>query len=148
MAAATSSRVGADIVRTEPRGFDVAVGLETGISLVPAGTLVGVTAAGFGEIAVANVAYPIVGVALDEYDTSSDSANGDTVANIRCGGVVKLVTSGLTITNVGDDVYIVDNQTVTTTDPADATPAIGFITEFVSATASYVKLYDKAVQVA
>lgn len=149
MAAATESRVGADLIKAQPRGFDVVVQMEdssgaTG-GILPAFTLIGIKADGYGEIAAANVAYELVGLLADEVDVSDDAADGDTSVGVRFGCVAKFAASGLTIADVGSQVFIVDNQTVTTTDPVDATPAIGVITEFVSATECYVKLFADRV---
>jgi len=141
MAATAVSRVGV-LLKTEPRGFDVSVSMEdtSTAGVIPANTLIGVLGTGYGELALANVAYTMVGVALDETDTSGDTANGDTVIDIRLGCVVKLIFAAITIANVGDPVFIVDNQTAVQTDPADATPQIGIITEYISATEAWVYL--------
>lgn len=144
MAAATESRKGSNLLKAQPFGFDVKVSMEDSSGatngIIPAFTLVGVKADGYGEIAATNIAYTIVGLATEETDVSGDTANGDTEIGVRCGCVALLKSSGLTIANVGDPVFITDNQTVTTTDPVDATPQIGHITEFVSATEAYVYL--------
>jgi len=141
MAATAVSRVG-NLIKSQPYGYEVAVQLEdsSAASIIPAFTLIGVKPDGYGEIAAGNIAYTFVGVATSETDVSGDTADGDTTINVRQDCVVKLVTAGLTIANVGDPVFISDNQTVTVTDPADSTPQIGHITEFVSATESWVKL--------
>lgn len=115
MAAATASRVGSNIIKTEPRGFDIAVGLETGDALFPAYTLVGVKATGYAEEAVSTVPYNLIGVIEQEYDTSGDTSDGDSTGDVRVGCVVKLVGSGLTAANVGSPVWLTDNQTVSTT---------------------------------
>lgn len=140
MAATAVSRVGAGLIKTVPHGFDVTVEMEdmSTAGLVPAFTLIGVLGTGYAELALANVAYTLVGVVTREIDTSDDAADGDSVGDIRFGCVVLLKFAAITIANVGDPVFIVDNQTVTQTDPADATPQIGHITEFVSVTSAYV----------
>jgi len=142
MSATAVSRVGAGLLKAEPRGFDIEVQLEdsSAASIIPAFTLIGVKADGYGEIAAANIAYPLVGLATAETDVSGDTADGDTTIAVRSGCVASLVIAGAAIARVGDEVYITDNQTVTVTDPADSTPAIGHITEFVSATEVYVYL--------
>ncbi|MCK5641040.1 MAG: hypothetical protein KAJ19_09595 [Gammaproteobacteria bacterium] len=144
MAATATSRIGSGLLKSQPFGYDVRVEMEdsSAASIIPAFTLIGTKADGYGEIAAANVAYALVGIATEETDVSDDAADGDTILGIRHGCVVLMVASGLTIADVGSPVFIVDNQTVTVTDPVDATPQIGHITEFVSATSCYVKLAD------
>jgi len=140
MAATAVSRVGSGLLKAQPHGFDTVVALEdsSAASIIPAFTLIGVKADGYGEIAAANTAYTQVGIATAETDVSGDTADGDTSISVRFGCVALLKVAAITIANVGDPVFIVDNQTVVQTDPADATPQIGHITEFVSATEAYV----------
>lgn len=117
MSATAVSRIGSNLIKTEPRGFDIEVRLEdmSTPALLPAFTLVGVKADGYGETAVSTVAYNWVGYTTAERDTSDDAADGDTVIGLRVGCVAKLVGAGLAQTDVGSAVYITDNQTITTT---------------------------------
>lgn len=115
MSATAVSRVGSDTVSVEPRGFKIATPLEYGVTLFPANTLVGVKQTGAAEIAVATVPYNFIGVIRKEYDTSDDTADGDTTGDVWVGCVISLVSTGLTVANIGDHVWITDNQTVTTT---------------------------------
>ena len=143
MSATAVSRVG-NLIRSQPYGYEQSVSMEdmSTAGLIPAFTLIGLLATGYGELALANVAYTTVGFITGEHDTSDDAANGDTVANVRMDCVVKLIIVAADIGDVGDPVFIVDNQTVTVTDPSDATPQIGHITEFIDSTHVWVKLHS------
>lgn len=115
MAAATVSRVGSDLVFTEPRGFIIDAALEAGV-LHPGNTLVGLDSAdGIWKAATATGIYNLVGVLRDEYDTTDDDADGDTVGKVHVQRVIKLISTGLDGADVGKSVYLTDNQTVTLT---------------------------------
>lgn len=146
MSATAVSRIG-NLIRTQPHGFEQSVEMEdtSSAGVIPAGTLIGVKGDGFGELALPNVAYTLVGFSVGEHDTSDDSADGDTVINVRNDCVVKMIIVAATIAIVGDPVFIVDNQTVTVTDPANATPQIGYVTEFIDATHVWVKLSSPVI---
>lgn len=117
MALTLVSRVGSNLIKTEPRGFDIEVRMEdsSALTVIPAFTLIGVKADGFGEVAVSTVAYNWVGYTTSEDDPSDDAADGDTIIALRVGCVANLIGSGLAQLNVGDAVYVTDNQTVTVT---------------------------------
>lgn len=117
MSATAVSRVGRNLIKSQPRGFKVSVRLEdsSGAGLIPAFTLIGVKADGFGEIAVATVAYNWLGYTTSEVDTSDDAADGDSLIDVRVQCVAKLIGAGLVQGDVGSPVYVTDNQTITTT---------------------------------
>lgn len=117
MSATAVSRVGRNLIKAQPRGFDISVPLEdsSGAGLIPAFTLIGVKADGFGEIAVSSVAYNWLGYTTGEVDTSDDAADGDSAINVRVQCVAKLIGAALVQADVGSAVYVSDNQTITLT---------------------------------
>lgn len=101
---------------TMPEGFYVDAPIESGVALLPANTLVGLDAAdGIWKRATATGVYNLLGILTKEYDTSDDSADGDTTAKVAIGRIIKLVGSGLAATDVGKSAFVADNQTISTT---------------------------------
>mgnify|MGYP000514625880 CR=1 FL=1 len=76
------------------------------------GALVNVNAAGYAVNATDTTGERCVGVASQETDNTAGAA-GDADAIVWTGGAIDVTTSfSATIANVGDKVYVVDNQTV------------------------------------
>ena len=76
------------------------------------------------------------GIALEEQDNSAGAAGAKTVL-VKRGCEVFVVSSGLSVTNIGDATYATDDQTVSLT---PNTVPVGPITEYVSATSCWVAL--------
>lgn len=68
---------------------------------------------------------PFAGVAYEGVDNSEGSA-GDKSTRVFRKGIFEFIMSGAAVTDIGSDVYSVDNQTVTTTQ-SSAEPAVGRI---------------------
>jgi len=76
------------------------------------GALVNVNAAGYAVNATDTTGERCVGVASQECDNTTGAA-GDADAIVWTGGAIDVLTNfSATIANVGDKVYVVDNQTV------------------------------------
>lgn len=76
------------------------------------GALVNVNAAGYAVNATDTTGERCVGVASQETDNTTGAA-GDADAIVWTGGAIDVLTNfSATIANVGDKVYVVDNQTV------------------------------------
>jgi len=104
-----------------------------------AGAGICVNAAGYAVPAADTADFKSAGVAQEQVDNSAGAA-GDKKVTVRRHGLFKFVTAGLTIANIGDDVFWVDDQTValaaTTTNDVPA----GKIAGFISATAIWVDI--------
>lgn len=122
MSATATSRVGSNLIKAKPQGFEITVKMEDSSTagILPANTLIGVKADGYGEIAVPSVPYAFVGFLTEEVDVSGDTADGDTSVGVSVQVVANLKATGLTQASVGNPVYITDNQTVTET-PGEGT---------------------------
>lgn len=111
------------------RIFDVdndtnAIALSAG-SKVFQGSLVGKTTAGYGRpLKAGDIA---MGFAKDNVD-NTDGADGEQIAEIKAVGKVSLFISGLTIADVGKEVYASDDNTFTLT--ADSNSKVGKIAQF------------------
>jgi len=100
------------------------------------GALVAVDATGYAKPA-APADKRVVGVAY-ESGNNSTGASGAITARVSRIASIQLNTAGLTIANVGDKVYVTDDNTVTTV--AAGSILVGVITEFISATIVRVAL--------
>jgi hypothetical protein len=74
------------------------------------------------------------------YVDNTGGASGAVVVEVRRKGCFNLAASGMAITNVGDSVYIIDDQTVGLAATAANDIKCGMISEFVSATSVYVDI--------
>jgi hypothetical protein len=154
MTAATEAKVAGDQKPGLVEGFPVQAS-----SKILAGWLVAVGLPGQGAGVAGHVksfvgstdslTHAIIGIAENDADNSSGAA-----AAIECnvdisGREVKLVTSGMVITDATKEVYVVDNQTCQLA-PTASGQKNGKISRFVSATEVWVRLfdYDKALDTA
>lgn len=103
------------------------------------GSLVALNAAGFVKPAAAGDKR-VVGVAYETVDNASGAA-GDLTIRVWREGTFEVNGSGLTQANVGDLVYVTDDNTVTLT--ATGSIVVGVITEFVSATKARVDIRQR-----
>lgn len=104
------------------------------------GALVSVNAAGYLTNASDTANDLFIGVAEHGSDNSAGNA-GDLEVRVRLGGVVNAVVgSTITIANVGDLVYAVDNQTVDLAAVTTNDIPVGRIIQFVGANAARVIL--------
>ena len=87
--------------------------------------------------------YYLVGVAIEKGDNSSGS-NGDVEVRVVKTGEFKFNTSGASQADVGKLVYVVDDQTVSTSDPGNSVKA-GYIQEFIDSSTVRVRI-DRVVQ--
>lgn len=100
------------------------------------GSAVSVDSSGYVVPAV-GTAKRVVGVAYETVDNSSGASGALSVRVWRKGSFV-FNTSGLTVANIGDKVYVTDDNTVQTS--ATSTIQVGVITEFISTTSVRVAL--------
>lgn len=113
----------------------VAFPVKTGVTIYK-GALVGVDATGYAKPA-ATTDKRIVGVAYETVAAGA-AASGTSTCRVSRKGSFQFAGSGLAITNVGDKVYVTDDNTVTTV--ATATIQVGVVTEFLSATSVRVAI--------
>jgi hypothetical protein len=100
------------------------------------GAIVGVDATGYAKPA-APADKRIVGIAY-EGSNNTIGANGATLVRVSRKGSVVLNATGITQANIGDKVYVTDDNTVTTT--ATGSIQVGVIDEVLSATTVRVAL--------
>lgn len=103
------------------------------------GTLVSVDSTGYAKRAAA-ADKRVVGVAYETVDNTG--ANGALNIRVWATGSFTFATTGATQANVGDAVYVTDDQTVQTS--ATSTIKVGVINEFVSATEVRVAITPNA----
>ena len=104
------------------------------------GALVALNASGYAKPAAAGDKR-VVGIAFEQADNAGGAAGAKTIRVWRQ-GTFELNSSGLTQANVGDLVYVTDDNTVTLT--AAGSIVVGVITEFVSATKARVDINQRA----
>jgi len=101
-------------------------------------------AAGYALPAADTSGLITIGVAVEKKDNSSGSAGDETVLVWRR-GVFEFTTSGLTIANIGDDVYWVDDNIVNLVGVTTNDIIAGRIAGFISATSIWVDI-SKAIE--
>ena len=102
------------------------------------GALVKVNAAGFLAPCSDEQGAVFAGIAVEDKDNSAGAA-GDLELRVLKEGIALLDGAGFAQTDVGQDVYASDDQTVTKTNANDR-QKVGTIVEYVSASQVYVKL--------
>lgn len=113
----------------------IAFPVKTGVTIYK-GALVGVDSTGYAKPA-ATTDKRIVGVAYETVAAGA-SASGTFTVRVYRKGTFQFNGSGLAVTNVGDKVYVTDDNTVQTS--ATSTILVGVITEFTSATSVRVSI--------
>jgi len=107
------------------------------VDIIYRGALVVYGTAGFLEPAATGAGVIFAGIAEETVDNSAGSA-GDLVCRYKKEGIYLLTGAGLAQSDVGEQVYASDDQTITKTSTNNA--AVGKIVEYVSATQVWVKL--------
>lgn len=105
-----------------------------------AGTLVCINSSGYAIPAANTAGNKLVGVAREQVVNTAAAGygtSGDLNVEVERMGCFEFVSSGLTIANVGDAVYITDDQTVST---SAANVYAGVIAKYVSATSAYIDI--------
>lgn len=105
------------------------------------GALVKINAAGFAAPCAAEVGAVFAGVAVEQIANESPYAAGDQSVRVYKKGVFLVTGSSFAQTDVGQDVYATDDQTVTKTNAADK-QRVGTIVEYLSSTQVWVKIDD------
>lgn len=101
-----------------------------------AGALVCVNTDGWAVKGVNTSNFRCVGVAVE--DRKSGSTDGDTEVQVRTTGEFQFTAAAMTQADVGEKVYISDDQTITKTTGNNV--LVGVISEFISATSVRVVL--------
>ena len=93
------------------------------------GTLVAINADGYAVPASADSTLTVVGVAATSYGTvdNTGGADGDLTVNVFQGVFWLANGNSLTLANVGDTVYVVDDQTVSGSSSGGARPIAGSV---------------------
>ena len=107
------------------------------------GALVKLNASGYLAPCAAELGAVFAGVAVEKVANESPYSAGDQECRVYKKGVFLLTGSGFAQTDVGQDVYATDDQTVTKTNAADK-QRVGTIVEYYSSTQVWVKI-DSAV---
>ena len=102
-----------------------------GSSEIFGGSMVCANASGYAASGADTSGFKFLGVA-QEYVDNSDGSDGDKKVVVRRKGVFRFAASGMAITDVGESVYIVDDQTVAKSTTNSV--ACGRIVEYISAT--------------
>jgi hypothetical protein len=110
------------------RGYKVAASTK-----IYAGSLVALNASGYAVPGADTASFKFLGVA-HEYIDNSSGANGDKTVTVRRKGIHRFAAAGMAITNIGDAVYLVNDQTVGLAATTTNDIACGKIAEFISAT--------------
>lgn len=97
------------------------------------GSLVALNASGYAAPGADTASFKFLGVAREQVDNSA-GANAAKKVTVRKTGVHRFAASGMAITNIGDDVYLVDDQTVGLAATTTNDVKCGKIAEFISAT--------------
>lgn len=108
------------------------------------GGMVCIDASGYAVPAANDAALSnVIGVAHEDVDNSGGS-NGDLNVRVELGRVHLLVATSITQAMVGDNMYVVDDQTFDDVDPGNSIRA-GILMQFVSTTSGWIliaQLYD------
>lgn len=121
---------------TEDRATEYKQGVELGAPVAASttiygGSLVMANASGYAVPGADTASCKFLGVAQERVVNAG--ANGAKTVSVRRTGVHYFAASGMAITNVGDDVYLVDDQTVGLVATTTNDIKCGKIAEFVSA---------------
>jgi hypothetical protein len=106
---------------------------------IPAGVMVCVDSTGYAVNAANTSGHIFVGVSTREADNSGSVVNGAISVQVRTEGVFEFAASSIAITNVGADMYVVDNQTFDESDPGNGITC-GKLVKYVSATKGWIKV--------
>ena len=97
-----------------------------------AGALVNINPDGWIVKAADTANHRCAGVAIE--DKKSGSSDGDTEIQVRTEGEFEFTAASMTQANLGDKVYVDDDQTVQLDAGANNNVLVGVISEFISAT--------------
>jgi len=102
------------------------------------GSICRTSAAGYLAAALAEAGAKFAGIAVFAVDNAS-GANGDLEGSVLTEGIFLLEGAGFTQADVGSEVFASDDQTISTVQAANE-QAVGFISNFVSATQVWVDI--------
>ncbi|MFH1091859.1 MAG: hypothetical protein V1742_09870 [Pseudomonadota bacterium] len=103
-----------------------------------AGGMVCINAAGYAVPAADTVNFKLGGIALEQVDNSAGSP-GDKTIRVRRVGVFELKALSIAQTDVGKQMYVVDDETFDETNPGQGI-ICGVLTKFVSATRGWLDI--------
>lgn len=103
-----------------------------------AGSMVCTNAAGYAAPAADTVNFKLVGVALEQVDNSAGQA-GDKTIRVRRAGVFEFKASSIAQSDVGKQMYVVDDETFDETNPGQGVIA-GVLVKYVSATRGWLDI--------
>jgi len=108
-------------------------------TLIYAGSLVAVDAAGYAVPAADAAGLVVMGVAMARADNSAGAA-GDIQVVVRRRGVFRFKGSGLAQAQVGQDMYAVDDQTVAAASVTTNDIKVGRLVAYISASDGWVAI--------
>lgn len=129
----------ADKIQQYTEGVEVALPVITS-DCIYGGALVCVNAAGYALPGDDTAGLIFEGVAVERAD-NTDGANGDITVNVRRRGLFKMLfDTAISIANVGDNVFLVDDQTVDLTANVDNNIFCGVIAAYIDTTHAWVDI--------
>lgn len=114
-----------------------------GSTTIYANSLVCLNTSGYAVPAADTANFKFLGVASENVDNGAGS-DGDKNVRVWRKGVFELASSSMAITNIGDAVFVLDDQTVGTAAQATNEVACGKIAGFKSATSVLVDIYMRS----
>ncbi len=126
----------AEIIEQEGKLLSVPV---VASDIIYKGALVMINAAGFLAPAAPAAGSQLLGIAYEQVDNSAGAA-GAVSCRVITEGCFVLKGTGFAQTNVGDQVFVTDDEIVTVTEGTGSKPRVGKIVKFLSSTQVLVKL--------
>lgn len=106
-------------------------------SVIYKGALVAIDTDGYARPAVDTANFRVVGIAAES--VTGGASDGDEEVKVISGILVKLPASSLSATDVPNIMYVVDDDTIDETTPANSVK-VGRLHEYVSATSGWVHI--------
>jgi hypothetical protein len=128
------------LTKDRPTAYRGGIEIEYPVAAVKiyAGSLVCVNAAGYAVPAADTVNFKFVGIALEQVDNSAGQA-GDKTIRVRRAGVFEFKASSIAQSDVGKQMYVVNDETFDETNPGQGI-ICGVLTKFVSATKGWLDI--------
>ena len=102
------------------------------------GSMVAVDSTGYAVPAGNTVGHKLVGIALEQADNRT-GADGAIYIRVRTAGVFEFGASSISQAKVGEEMYVVDDQTFDDVDPGQGIKC-GKLTKYVSTTKGWIKI--------
>lgn len=107
-------------------------------TLIYAGSMVAVDNTGYAVPAGNTAGHKLVGIALEQVNNAA-GANGGVSVRVRTAGAFEFGAVAIAQTNLGADMYVVDDQTFDKTDPGQGIKC-GKLVKYSAATKGWIKI--------